>query len=186
MLPESPKFLSKNKEWHMIPQRIVDHLKSKGIPFIRRLHDRAVSAQQLAHSVHVTGYQVAKTVLFQADGERWMAVLPAPALVDTERLAEMLDRGSVRLLEEDEFADAFPGCELGAEPPFGSLFGIPVLMDESLRAQDRMVVRAGSHHEVLELLTQDFERLERPRTGTFALVPETQRYLTESEASAPM
>jgi Ala-tRNA(Pro) deacylase len=170
----------------MVPQRIVDYLESKQVPFARHPHGRAIPAQQVAHSIHITGHRMAKTVLFEADGERWMAVLPAPALVDTDRLGEILDKSRVRLLDEEEFAGLFPNCEVGAEPPFGSLFGIPVLMDDSLREQEHMVVRAGSHDEVLELRTEDFERLERPRAGTFAVVPEQQRYLAQPDIPAPM
>jgi Ala-tRNA(Pro) deacylase len=170
----------------MIPRQIIDYLESKQIPWVRHPHERAVPAQQVAHVVHVSGYQLAKTVVFETDGERWMAVLPAVALVDIDRLGEILDKRRVRLLDEDEFAGLFPGCEVGAEPPFGSLFGIPVLMDDSLREQERMLVRAGSHDEVLELRTKDFERRERPRTGTFAVFPETQRYVAQPEISAPM
>lgn len=170
----------------MIPRQIIGYLESKQIPWMRHPHERAVPAQQVAHVVHVSGYVLAKTVLFEADGERWMAILPAVALVDTDRMGELLNKRRVRLLEEDEFAELFPECEVGAEPPFGCLFGIPVLMDDSLRTQDRILVRAGSHEEVLELRTEDFERLERPRTGTFAVFPETQRYVAQSDIPAPM
>lgn len=170
----------------MIPRRIIDHLQSKQIPFKRHPHPRAVPAQQVAQSIHVSGYRVAKTVLFEAEGERWMAVLPAVGMVDTDRLGEILDKRNIRLLDEEEFARLFTQCEVGAEPPFGSLFGIPVLMDDSLREEERMLVRAGTHDEVIELRTGDFERLERPRTGTFAVIPETQRYIAEPSISAPM
>jgi Ala-tRNA(Pro) deacylase len=170
----------------MIPQRVLEHLKSKQIPFRRHPHPRAIPAQKVAQTVHVSGHQVAKTVLLEVDGERWMAVLPAMRMVDTDRLGEILDKRRVRLLDEEEFAGFFPECEVGAEPPFGSLFGIPVLMDDSLREEERMIVRAGSHDEVIELQTDDFERLERPRTGTFAVIAETQRYVAEPDIPAQM
>jgi Ala-tRNA(Pro) deacylase len=170
----------------MIPRRIIDHLQSKQIPFKRHPHPHAIPAQRVAQSIHVSGYLVAKTVLFEAEGERWMAVLPAVGMVDTDRLGEILDKRNIRLLDEEEFVNLFPQCEVGAEPPFGSLFGMPVLMDDSLREEERMLVRAGTHDEVLELQTDDFERLERPRTGTFAVLPETHRYVAEPSISAPM
>jgi Ala-tRNA(Pro) deacylase len=176
MVPESPKFF---------PEQGVDHDSStRRRP--SQVEADSIPAQKVAQAVHVSGYQVAKTVLFEAEGERWMAVLPAMSMVDTDRLGEILDKRHVRLLDEEEFVELFPECEVGAEPPFGSLFGIPVLMDDSLREEECMLVRGGSHDEALELRTDDFERLERPWTGTFAVMPETQHYVAEPEIPAPM
>lgn len=158
----------------MIPQRIVDHLKNAKVPFSRRWHPRAVSAQPLAATLHVSGYRVAKSVLVEADGKRWIAVLSAPERVDTNRLASALGARSVRLLSESEFMPSFPDCEVGAEPPFGSLYRLPVIVDESLTGEDRVLFRAGSHEETLELRYVDFMRLENPRVASFAIVPGAQ------------
>jgi Ala-tRNA(Pro) deacylase len=70
-------------------------------------------------------------------------------------------------VDEAEFATRFPDCEPGAEPPFGGLYYMPVLVDESLRAVDRLLFRAGSHEEALELSVADFLRLETPLLGSF-------------------
>lgn len=153
----------------MIPERIVQYLKEVGIPFTRRWHAKAVTAQELAASLHVTGYRVAKSVLLDVDGERWIAVLPAPERVDTERLAEALDARHIRLLDEAEFDGLFPDCELGAEPPFGRLYGMPVVVDTSLAGEDRIVFRAGSHEETIELSYADFARLEQPKVANFGM-----------------
>ena len=123
-LPDIPEFFQ-SREWIMIPRRIIDHLQSKQIPFKRHPHPRPPSPRsRWPGSIHVSGYRVAKTVLFEAEGERWMAVLPAVGMVDTDR-REILDKRNIRLLDEEEFARLFTQCEVGAEPPFGSLFGIP-------------------------------------------------------------
>lgn len=53
-----------------------------------------------------------------------LAVLPAADQVDLERLARSLGAASVALATETEFRRAFPGCEVGAMPPFGNLFGM--------------------------------------------------------------
>lgn len=150
----------------MIPSKIIDYLQASGIPFARHSHPRAITAQELAASVHMTGYRVTKSVLAEVDGERWIAVLPAAQMLDLERLTQALGAGSARLLAEDEFADLFPDCELGAEPPFGRLFGLPVIADEALAEDETIVVRAGSHEEAIELTFDDFARLENPRLAS--------------------
>jgi Ala-tRNA(Pro) deacylase len=153
----------------MVPREIVDHLQSSRVPFVVREHRRAVTAQELAAAVHVSGYRVAKSVLVSVDGQPVIAVLPAADLVDTDQLAAALGAKQVRLMREPEFAHLFGSCEVGAEPPFGTLFGIPVVVDRSLARSVPLIFRAGSHEEALEMRYEDFARLETPRLAEFAV-----------------
>src|SRR4051812_14727855 len=154
----------------MIASKIVHHMEQAGVPVVVRQHPRVVAAQRLAASVHVSGYRVAKSVLVEADGERMMAVLPAAAIVDPVRLAVALGAERVRILHESEFLDLFTECEPGAEPPFGALYGLPVVMDRHLaQAGGPLVFRAGSHEEALEMKPEDFVRMEQPRLADFAV-----------------
>jgi Ala-tRNA(Pro) deacylase len=155
----------------MVPNRILAYLDAQDVPYFVRTHPRAVSSQYLAESLHVSGYDIAKTVLFEVDGQRWIGLIPGAARFNADSVRSALNARSVRLLDEREFQTAFPDCELGAEPPFGGLYMMPVLMDMSLRERDRIVVRAGTHEDALELWTADFEFLEHPRIASFAELP---------------
>jgi Ala-tRNA(Pro) deacylase len=155
----------------MVPENILRHLQSAGVPFVVRPHPRVVSAQRLAATVHVSGYRVAKSVVVEVDGRRALAVLPAADIVDTRRLATALGARQVRILNESEFLDLFRECEVGAEPPFGSLYGLPTIMERNLvHVVEPLILRAGSHEEVLEMKVEDFVRLERPRLADFAIL----------------
>ncbi|MFZ5470530.1 MAG: aminoacyl-tRNA deacylase [Myxococcota bacterium] len=151
----------------MISNRIVDYLKRNKVPFTRRWHPRAITAQEVAASIHVTGYRVAKSIIVEADGQKRITVLPAAERIDERRLAEALGAKQVRLCTEAEFAELFPDCELGAEPPFGALYGLPVIVDGTLASDEAVVFRAGSHEETIEMRYDDFERLERPKVASF-------------------
>jgi Ala-tRNA(Pro) deacylase len=154
----------------MIPDNVIRYLRDEGVPFIRHWHARAVPAQELAAVVGVTGYRVAKAVVVEVDGQIWLAVVPAPELVHAPRLAQVLGAREVHLAEEARFASLFPGCEPGAEPPFGRLFGLPLVVDHRLASEPRIVFRAGSHEETIEMRWADFERLERPQIADFGVV----------------
>jgi len=151
----------------MIPDRIVNYLMEHQVPFKRHVHFRAVDAQRLAASLHVSGDRVAKTVAVKADGAFWLAVLPASSVVDDTQLARVLGTEEVRLCEEAEFEKRFPDCEVGAEPPFGKLYGIPVCIEEGLVLEEKLLFRAGSHEETLEMAYEDFAVLETPTVGRF-------------------
>jgi Ala-tRNA(Pro) deacylase len=152
----------------MIPQSIMDYLERNNVSVQRRRHLRAITGQALAATLHVTGFRVAKSIILKGDdGQRCIAVCAAPDSVDTERAADLLGARRVRLAEESEFANRFPDCEVGAEPPFGKLYGMPVIIDESLRGVGTLLFRAGSHEEAIELSFEDFVNLEQPRIGSF-------------------
>jgi Ala-tRNA(Pro) deacylase len=149
----------------MIADSIIQYLHRNHVPFVRRPHLRAITAQALAQSLHVSGFQVAKSVILQMQDRLWICVASAPDTLDLERVAQTVGTRRVRLADEAEFAGLFPECEVGAEPPFGQLYGLPVVVDEHLARAEQLLFRAGSHQEAIELRFEDFLALELPLLG---------------------
>ena len=94
-----------------------------------------------------------------------MAVLPATRKLDFDLLKHTVGAKDVELAGEQEFANAFPGCELGAMPPFGNLYDMDVFVAESLAEDEQIAFNAGSHTELLRLGYADYERLVRPNVA---------------------
>ncbi|TSC34489.1 YbaK/EbsC family protein [Corallococcus sp. Z5C101001] len=151
----------------MIPTAIQNYLRRHRVPFERYAHERAVTAMELVGVLNVPGWRVAKSVIVLANRQPWIVVVPALATLDLRLVRDTLDVRTARLAAESEFIDHFPGCEPGAEPPFGELYGLPVALDESLSINERLLFRAGSHEEALEMRFQDFARLEWPLVASF-------------------
>jgi Ala-tRNA(Pro) deacylase len=95
-------------------------------------------------------------------------VLPAPARVDLEKAAAVLSAKEARLAHEDEFADRFPGCEVGAMPPFGNLYRVPLYVDKSLAQDETIVFEAGTHTDTMSMKDADLKRLTNPAEAEFA------------------
>jgi Ala-tRNA(Pro) deacylase len=132
-------------------------------------HPVSYTAQSLAQAEHVSGYQVIKPVLVEADGQMILCALPACDRVDLEALRDDLEVDRVRLVEESALREVFRGCELGAEPPIGALFGLPTIADESLLTQRKVTFQAGNHHEAVTMSMDDYRRLAQPGVGRFAI-----------------
>ena len=126
-------------------------------------HSRAVPAQQVAQSAHISGQKLAKTVIVKLDGKMAMVVLPANIKVDLDHLKDFTGVNKVELATETEFNGLFPDCELGAMPPFGNLFGIDVYVDNTLSKENEIAFNAGSHSECIKLTYTDFARLVNPK-----------------------
>jgi Ala-tRNA(Pro) deacylase len=148
--------------------RLEAYLREKQVPFEVRHHPRAITAQEVAASEHVPGKMLAKTVMILADGKMVMLALPAPYQVDMEKAGPVLSAQEVRLAQEEEFEGSFPDCEVGAMPPFGNLYDLPVYVEETLAQDETIVFRAGTHTDTMSVTYADFERLVEPTVAEFA------------------
>jgi Ala-tRNA(Pro) deacylase len=97
-----------------------------------------------------------------------LAAVPSNCRVDIAALKTALGAGAVRLAEEREFIADFPDCEVGAMPPFGSLYSLRLLAAEPLRADEDILFNAGSHREAIRMKREDWERLTQPEWADFA------------------
>ena len=143
-------------------QKLINFLNANKIKYQVITHSRAYTAQEIAALVHIPGQELAKTVLVRMDDDLVMTVLPANYRIDFELLSSVLGTDRVRLAEEDEFKSIFPDCEIGAMPPFGNLFNIPVYMAQSLEDDEMIAFNAGSHTEILRMSMDDYKRLVNP------------------------
>ena len=98
-----------------------------------------------------------------------MAVLSASRHVDLEALRKLAQAKAARLATEDEFREMFADCELGAMPPFGSLYGTRVFVDEMVTEVDDLCFNAGTHEQILRMEYLDYLKLEQPVIGAFAI-----------------
>ncbi len=144
------------------------YLDEQRVRYVTIPHAESFTAQEIAASAHVPGKELAKTVVVQLGGEMALAVLPASRQVDLPRLAALAGSPKATLASEKEFKGLFPGCEPGAMPPFGNLYGLKVFADESLTADEEIAFNAGTHTELVRLAYRDFERLAKPVTGPFS------------------
>ena len=154
-------------------ERLKQLLESHGVVYKTIVHLPAYTAQGIAAMTHISGKELAKTVIVKIDGSLAMAVLPASHRIDLRRLKAATGAATVSVASEAEFKDAFPGCETGAMPPFGNLYSVPVLVDETVTLDREIVFNAGSHTELVRLAYEDFARLTGPKVLNFSAGPST-------------
>jgi Ala-tRNA(Pro) deacylase len=146
----------------MPASKLREFLDSHGVKYVSVRHSPAFTAQEVAQSAHVSGRDFAKTIVVNTDSGMAMVVLPANRRIVMSDLREMLQVPHVRLASEQEFRDLFPDCELGAMPPFGNLYGLPVYVAGSLTEEEEIAFNAGTHTEVITMRYEDFEALAKP------------------------
>ncbi len=147
--------------------RLTNLLSDEHIDYVTIPHTTSYTAQETAASVHVRGIEFAKTVIVKIDGKLAMAVLPAQYKIHLGLLKKETDAVRVELASEDDFRGLFPGCETGAMPPFGNLYGMDVYVEDSLLGDEEIAFNAGSHNEIIKLSYHDYMKLVQPKIARF-------------------
>lgn len=154
-----------------IEESVENFLSRQRVTYATLAHERAYTAQREAAVAHVPGRHWAKTVVCFADDEPIQAVVPADLKVNMERLRKLAGAQTVRLAAEDELAKLYPGCEAGAMPPFGPLYGQRVFVDNALVGEPELVFNAGTYTDAIRMHFEDFADLTKPVVGAFAARP---------------
>ncbi|HQL72399.1 MAG: Cys-tRNA(Pro)/Cys-tRNA(Cys) deacylase YbaK [Planctomycetes bacterium ADurb.Bin126] len=149
--------------------KIQEYLEQHGVSYQRHEHAPAYTAQEVAAEEHVSGNMLAKGVLVKADEDFVLCVLPASFKLDMEKVGQALKARRVRLADENELARCFPDAEVGAEPPFGSLYNLSTLVDRHLADNAEIVFQSGSHREVIRMHYADYASLVRPQVIDLAV-----------------
>ena len=148
--------------------RVTEFLDEAAISYEVKEHPPAFTAQQMAAVEHEPGKFVAKPVIVKADGEYMMCVLAACSKIDLGALKNQLGAKHVELALEKEIGEMFDDCELGAEPPFGNLYDLPVIMDKALEKDDHIIFQAGAHDQAIRMSMDDYRKLVKPKILDFS------------------
>ncbi len=158
-----------------VSKKLQDFLDQSGVAYTHTVHPLAYTAREVASAEHISAQEVAKVVVFLGEGGYRMVVLPASKVVDFQELRTLMGLSHARLATEKELSQLFPDCELGAMPPFGNLYGMPVHLDSSLLADETIAFNAGTHRDLIHMRLEDFRKLVNPEIVSLARQLAAQR-----------
>ena len=144
-------------------RKLRKYLDDKKIKYALISHSPAYTAQEIAHSAHIPGQIMAKTVIVEINRKMAMVILPASYKINFGVLEDSLEsEEQIGFARENESKGLFPGCEAGAMPPFGNLYSMDVYVAKELKKDRNIAFNAGNHKELIVMRYKDFERLVRP------------------------
>jgi Ala-tRNA(Pro) deacylase len=142
-------------------KRCLVYLKQNGVRYAHSTHSPAVTAADVALAERMPIQNLAKTVVYSGDNGFGMLVLPADAIVDFRDVKRLLGIKETRLATEAEIEERFPECEVGAMPPFGNLFNMPVLLDQELAGVAFIAFTVGTHRDAIHISLKDYRELTK-------------------------
>ena len=122
--------------------RLSQYLTEQHVTFEAMLHPPAFTAQKRARFLRVPGRQVIKCVLLRSGTRFLLAILRSTDHVDMEALEKYMG-APIRLATETDLAEQFCDCEPGAVTPFGSLYGVRTLLEDSIQPEHVILFEAN-------------------------------------------
>ena len=150
-----------------VTDRLEGWLREAGVTFRLFAHAPVTTSADAARVRGTAPEAGAKALVVLAEDRPVHAVLPGSRRLDNARLRALLGTRTLRFATPEELL-TLTGCAPGAVPPFGNLFGLPVLVDEALAAREDIAFNAGSTAVSIVMRAADFVRLSGARVCAFS------------------
>jgi Ala-tRNA(Pro) deacylase len=150
-----------------LTERLEQWLRESGVAFEIFEHAPVRTSEEAARVRGTPLEQGAKALVVRAEDRFVHCVLPAHLRADNAALRAIVGTRKLRFATRDELLE-LTGCEPGAVPPFGHLFGLPVLVDETLCANERVAFNAGSNSVSIAMRADDLVRVSGATVCRFA------------------
>jgi len=138
---------------------LLEWLAKHDIEYEIHEHSPTFTARATAKAEGVDPQTFAKVVgVATQDGRRLLMVLDATDHLDLRKARRALETGDVHLLTEAELVALAPGCQAGAIPAVGSLFGLATCADYAVRDDPEISFNAGSHRFSVRVERASWER----------------------------
>lgn len=143
-----------------IAAKLRNYIDGAGIPYDTVAHHRTATARQSAVAAHVPGTRMAKSVLVHHELGYALAVVPSTHRIELGLLQDALDK-RLGLASEDEATTVFDDCDVGAIPPIGAAYDVPVVLDDSIGEDADVYFEGGDHKTLVHVSGRDFRNLTR-------------------------
>jgi len=141
-----------------IAKTVKSYLDSHKLSYEVVQHPHTSSSAETADAAYIWGDQLAKSVVLEDESGYVIAVLPASHRVDLKKLRQKMRR-RLELATEAELGEIFRDCEVGAVPPLGDAYGVPVVYDDRLRKLGTVYFEGGDHEDLVHMDGPEFMRL---------------------------
>lgn len=148
-------------------EKIKQLLNGNNIKYKLFKHKPVFTSEEAAKIRNTDLKQGAKALIMFADDKPIMIVLSANLKVDTKKFKETNKISDLRMAKPEEVKQV-TNVEIGAVPPFGNIFSIPLYVDRRLGENEQIVFNAGSHTQSIMMSYKDYKKVAQPIVGEFS------------------
>lgn len=179
-----------------VPKKLINYLEGEKAKYDVVEHRTVFTALDAAATMHVKPQQIVKTLVIKLRGKvPALVLLPANRNLDKKKLADVAYNLTQKVIKDPEMVPkewGYPSPDLkgksypidfakekwmkeklmgkiGATPAFGRMLKLPVFMDKALLKEKDLIFNSGDYQISIKMTAKNFEKLERPLTGTFSM-----------------
>ena len=163
-------------DYHPVVQQIKDLLDEHGVAY-KTFEHAAVRTSEEAAAIRpeYSLEQGAKALIVRVkrkgvpkeeEKQFVQVVVPGDAKFDVKKLKTLLNAKDIRFATPEEVSDITGGIVPGGVPPFGILFGLTVVVEESLLKHEEIIFNAGDRRYSIALRSEDYMQVVSPLVST--------------------
>jgi aspartyl-tRNA synthetase len=148
-------------------EQITNGLDKQHISYQVADHEHVHTSEEAAQVRGVDVSAGAKAILCYADNKPIVIVVAGNKKIDMKVFKKQYDVHDLRMATPEE-VEQITSVKIGAVPPFGHIFSVPLYMDESLRENETIYFNPGLHDKTIGMKEQDYEKAAKPTVGHFS------------------
>ncbi len=149
--------------------RIIATLKNASVGYQTYEHVHVKTSEEAAVVRNTPLAWGAKAIVLYADDSPIMVVVGGDRKIDLKGFKKLYAIKDLRMASPDE-VEKVTSVTIGAVPPFGHIFSIPLYMDGAIRTGGTVVFNAGLHTKSISMSTHDYEMVAHPIVGEYSII----------------
>jgi len=134
-----------------IPKKIINFLEKAKIKYEPIKHRTVYTAFDKAATLKVPQKIIGKTLVIKLDNLPALALIPANKNLDMQSLKKITKTKKIDFIKEAWMKKKLKGVKIGAVPPFGNLWGLPMFIDRSLINSPKIIINSGDYNFSIKL-----------------------------------
>jgi Ala-tRNA(Pro) deacylase len=161
--------------YHKTVEKILTLLNENNCWYEAFEHEPVRTSEEAAKLRHgYTLHQGAKALIIRAkipnEGKQFIiVVIPGDAKFDNDKVKMLLHAKDIRFATEQEISTITEGILPGGVPPFGNLFNLKVIVDNSLFENEKIIFNAGDRSFSIAMFAQDYKKIVTPEISNIIL-----------------
>jgi Ala-tRNA(Pro) deacylase len=153
-----------------IIKKLEKFLEENKIQYQEVEHRTVYTAHDKAATLKTKEKAIGKTLVIKMDRDLALVLIPGNKNLDKGRLKKVVNdwrkKTNQKLVKNIDFAsevlmkNKIKGVKVGAVPPFGKMWKLPVFIDKALGKEKEIILNSGNYNSSLKIKQKEFKKLD--------------------------